>query len=255
MSRSRKRTGLKTGHYRAETRFGEGDGEAAVGNIVGGLHGAFGGESDEAIREKLLGGELDDRRFARNDAGDGLCIFGGGKFAPRRVSRGHDVSCPYGCRVYWARAIEEEDDVAFVTESNLEDAGGVFENAKNADNGRRVDRFAESLVVKANVATGDGRAEDGAGFGEAVDGFRELPHHFRLFRAAEVEAIRGGDGARPAASHVARSFGDSVHCAHARIQLAPAAVAVGGKCEGALHRSRLGILDAYDCGIARAGAR
>src|SRR5438309_3437824 len=255
MSRSRKRTGLKTGHYRGEAGFGEGDGEAAVGNIVGGLHGAFGGESDEAFLETLLGGEVDGGWFTGDDAGDGLCIFGGGKFAPRRVSGGHDVSCPYGCRVYWASAIEDEDDIALITESNLEDAGGVVENAKNAYNGRRVDRLAESLVVKADVAAGDGRAKDGAGFGKAVDGLRKLPHHFGLFGAAEIETIRGGDGARAAGGHVAGGFRNGMHGANARIELAPTTVAVSGEREGALHRSRLRILDPHHSRVARAGAR
>src|SRR6266567_5375095 len=78
---SRRRTGLKTGHYRGETGFGEGDGEAGVGNVVGGLEGALGGESDEAILETLLGSEVDAGRFAGNDAAYRFGIFGGGEFA------------------------------------------------------------------------------------------------------------------------------------------------------------------------------
>src|SRR5437899_8421721 len=199
-------TGVWLASSGGEARFGEGDGEAAVGNIVGALHGAFGSERNEAVLKTLLGGQVDGGWFTGDDARDRFGIFGGGKFAPRRVSGGHDVSCPYGCRVYWASAIEDEDDIALITESNLEDAGGVVENAKNAYNGRRVDRLAESLVVKADVAAGDGRAKDGAGFGKAVDGLRKLPHHFWFFRAAEVEAIRGGDGPRSATCHVAGGF-------------------------------------------------
>src|SRR5713226_3858094 len=38
-----------------EAGLREGDGEAAVGDVVGGLHRAFGGERDEAILETLLG--------------------------------------------------------------------------------------------------------------------------------------------------------------------------------------------------------
>src|SRR6266478_3969868 len=149
--------------------------------------------------------------------------------------------------------IEQEDGVAFVAEGDLEDAGGVVENAEDADDWRWVDRLAESLVVEADVAAGDGRAEGSAGFGEAVDGFAELPHHFGLFGAAEVEAIRGGDGTRTARGHVAGRFGDGVHRADAGIQLAPAAIAVRGEREGALHGAGLWILDAHDSGIARAG--
>src|SRR6266853_960480 len=152
------------------------------------------------------------------------------------------------------RSVEEEQDVAFVAEGDFEDAGGVVENAEDADDRRWIDRLAESFVVEADVAASDGRAEGSAGFGEAVDGFAELPHHFGLFGAAEVEAIRGGDGTRPAGGHVAGGFGNGVHRADAGIQLAPAAIAVGGKREGALHGASLRILDAHDGGIARAGA-
>src|SRR6266849_2933089 len=41
--RGRRRTGLKTGHYSGEAGLGEGDREAAVGDVVGGLDGALGG--------------------------------------------------------------------------------------------------------------------------------------------------------------------------------------------------------------------
>src|SRR5260221_7834861 len=152
------------------------------------------------------------------------------------------------------RSVEEEQDVAFVAEGDFEDAGGVVENAEDADDRRWIDRLAESFVVEADVAASDGSAEGGAGFGEAVDGFAELPHHFGLFGAAEVEAIRGRDGPRAAGGYVAGGFCDGVHGADARIELAPAAVAVGGERESALNGAGLRILDAHHSGIARAGS-
>ena len=82
-----------------------------------------------------------------------------------------------------------------------------------------------------------------------------MPHHFRLFRAAEVEAIRGGNGACAAGGHVAGGFRNGMHGANARIELAPTTVAVSGEGERALHDAGLGVLDAHYCGIARAGAR
>src|SRR5260370_34822973 len=125
--------------------------------------------------------------------------------------------------------IEEDDDVPFVAEGDFEDAGSVVEDAEDADDRRGVDGFAESLIVKADVAAGDRRAEGSAGFGETVGGFAELPHHFGLFGAAEGEAIRGGDGTRTARGHVAGRFGDGVHRADAGIQLDTAAGAGGGR--------------------------
>ena len=70
----RKRTGLKTGHYRrgGEAGFGESDGEAAVGNVVGGFDGALGREGNEAVDKTLLGGEVDGGRFAGDERGDGF---------------------------------------------------------------------------------------------------------------------------------------------------------------------------------------
>src|SRR5258708_36655846 len=127
------------------------------------------------------------------------------------------------------RSVEEEDDVALVAEGDLQDVRDVVEDAEDADHRRRVNGFAKSFVVEADVAAGDGRAEGGAGFAETVDGFAELPHHFGLFRAAEVEAVRGGDGACPARGHVTSRFRNSMHRAHARTQLPPAALAAGGK--------------------------
>src|SRR5438552_2506241 len=121
-------TGVWLASSGGEARFGEGDGEAAVGNIVGALHGAFGSERNEAVLKTLLGGQVDGGWFTGDDARDRFGIFGGGEFAPRRVSGGHDVSCPYGCRVYWARAIEQQNQVAFVAEGDFQHAGGVFES-------------------------------------------------------------------------------------------------------------------------------
>src|SRR5882672_3411790 len=53
-----------------EAGLGQGDGEAAVGNIVGGLDAAFGGERDEAVDEALFGAEVDGWWFAGYDATD-----------------------------------------------------------------------------------------------------------------------------------------------------------------------------------------
>src|SRR6266705_723147 len=90
-------------------------------------------------------------------------------------------------------AIEKDNEVAFVAEGDFQDARSVVEDAEDADDRRGVNGFAESLVVETNVAAGDGCAEGGAGFGDAIDDFAELPHYFGLFGVAKIEAIRGGD--------------------------------------------------------------
>src|SRR5207245_7843077 len=133
-----------------------------------------------AIDDAVSGSEIDGRWFACDDAGDRFGIFGGGEFAVGILQRGHDVSCPYGCRSRRSSSVQPNDDIAFVAEGDLEDAGSVVENAEDSDYWRRVNEFAEGFVVEADVAASDGRAKSGASFGEAVDGFAELPHHFGL---------------------------------------------------------------------------
>src|SRR5260370_24650912 len=124
------------------------------------------------------------------------------------------------------RSIEQNDGVAFVAEGNLEDAGSVVQNAKDPDDRGGVDGLAEGFVVEADVSAGDGRAESLAGFGEAVDSLRKLPHHFGFLGATEIEAIRRGDGARAASVYVAGGFRNSVHRAQARLEVTPPAVAL-----------------------------
>src|SRR2546430_14623433 len=87
-----KRCGGKAG-------FGEGDGEAAVGKVVGGIDEAFRCESDETVDEALFGGQVDGWWFAGDDGGDGFRVFRGGEFAgairtgERRAAKIGRASC------------------------------------------------------------------------------------------------------------------------------------------------------------------
>src|SRR6266571_2278059 len=229
--------------YRGETGFRESDGEAAVTDVVGRLHSAFSGQRNEAINEAFLGREIDGGGFAGDDGGDGFGIFGGGEFARRLGTTRAGLV---------VRSVQQNYCVVGFAEGDLEGAGGVLENAQDADDRRGIDRFAEGFVIEADVPASDRRAQRGASFADSIDRLRKLPHQFGLFRAAEIEAVRGRDGPRAAASHVARRFRDGVHRAHTRIQLAPAAVAVGRERQRALYDARLRILDAHDRRIARA---
>src|SRR5437899_803181 len=179
---------------RREAAFGKGQGQAAVRNVVGRSDEASRRKGREAIDEALFGVELDGGRFAGDDSADRSGIFRGGEFA--RKSRGAD-----GARSsIGVRTVEKKDDVARVAEGHFKHAGNVVENAEHADDGSGIDRFAEGFVVEADVASGDGRAESQRSFGYAVDHLRKLPHDFGLFRAAEVEAVRGARGRAPLAA-------------------------------------------------------
>src|SRR5215470_13717669 len=90
--------------------------------------------------------------------------------------------------------IEQDDNVAGGAERYFEQPCGIVENTEHADDRRRINRTAERFVVEADVAAGDRCTEGVARFGDAVDGFTELPHHFGFFRTAEIEAIGGSDG-------------------------------------------------------------
>ena len=112
--------------------------------------------------------------------------------------------------------------------------GHVVENAHDAQHRRGIDAFAAGLVIERNVAAGDGRAQRGAGLGDAVDGGGKLGHDLRLFGIAEVEAVGGGHRRGAGAGHLARGFGNGVHGAELGIHGAPAAVAVESHGQAAL---------------------
>src|ERR1700690_2959343 len=87
----------------------------------------------------------------------------------------------------------------------------VVENSNYTENRRRINSFAQSLVVEADVAAGNGNFEFLASLGDAVNRLRELPHDVRLFGIAEVQAIGRARRGRTRASHVAGGFSDCVH--------------------------------------------
>ena len=71
-----------------------------------------------------------------------------------------------------ASAIEQHNHVALVAKAHGQYVRRVFEHAEDSEDWRGIDGFAERVVVKADVAAGDGNGERAAGFGDAVDGAR-----------------------------------------------------------------------------------
>src|SRR2546430_16185376 len=139
--------------FRSEAGLREGDGQAAVGDIVCGLDGAYGAESHETINQALLSGELDGGRFASDDPGDGLGVFGGGEFAGDQgrwvATLGHGLLHAY--RVI--RSIQQAHSAAGFAEGDFKDLRGVFDPPDEADDRAGVDRFAERYVDEADVAS------------------------------------------------------------------------------------------------------
>src|SRR5690606_40036607 len=117
-------------------------------------------------------------------------------------------------------------DEVLARESYSDHLVHIVHYAHYPDDGRRRDRRAVVLVVEADVAAGDGRAQGFAGTAHALHRLLQRPEHLRLFGAAEVEAV--GDPHRPAAAadDVAGRFRHRDHAAGQRVQLAVAGVAV-----------------------------
>ena len=104
----------------------------------------------------------------------------------------------------------------------------VVDDAEHADDRRREDRLIAGLVVERDVAAGDRDAELEAAVRETLDGPRELPHDLGVLGAAEVQAVRHCGRHRTGDGDVAVGLGEGELRALVRIELAEAAVAVGG---------------------------
>src|SRR5580704_5911341 len=102
----------------------------------------------------------------------------------------------------------------------------VVESSDYTEHRRGINSFTQSFVVKADVAAGDGNLKLLTGFSDAVDGLRELPHDVRLFGIAEVEAVGRGQRSCSRTGDLARCLGNGVHRTEARIEIAPASIAV-----------------------------
>ena len=106
--------------------------------------------------------------------------------------------------------------------------GDVVDDPEDRDHRRRQDRGLAGLVVEADVAAGHRDAELEAGVLEAAAGLGELPHHARVLRRAEVEAVADRERGRATRGDVAVGLGEGELRAGVRVEPGEAAVAVGG---------------------------
>ena len=110
----------------------------------------------------------------------------------------------------------------------------VLDDTEHTNNRGRQDRGLAGLVVEGDVAAGDRDFQFGGAVCQAVDCFAELPHHVRVFRGAEVQAVgyceRGGAGD----GDVAVGLCQCQACAHVRVQVGVAARCVGGDSNAAV---------------------
>ena len=123
-------------------------------------------------------------------------------------------------------------------------------SADDAEHRRGINPFAESLVVEADVAAGDGISSSSQALVmpsitcencHMMCGFSGLPKFRQLVAPT---------GVAPATGDVARGFGDRVHRAELGIEIAPAPVAVERHGQSAIRA-----LDANHAGIAARALR
>ena len=66
----------------------------------------------------------------------------------------------------------------------------VIDQSDHRDGWRWIDYAGRAFVVERDIAASYSCAKRPAGFGDAFNGFAQLPEIFRLVRIAEVQAIR-----------------------------------------------------------------
>jgi len=208
----------------AHAGFGEVDGEAAFGAVVG--------AADEALADEVADGVLDSEflRIVELRRGAGFAAVDG-----EEVVRSAEFVAGFA---------DEEDDVTRGFEGLGGDVFGFFDEADHADGGRGVDGSGGGFVVEAHIAASDGCVECAAGFGETFDCFPELEEIFGFVRISEIQVVCDGERDRAGAGDIAGGFGDGDATAFARVLLAVDRVAIGGG-----GQNFIGFADEEDGGI------
>ena len=145
---------------------------------------------------------------------------------------------------------EQHDREAVGVEVRDGVAVDVVEQADHRDRRRRVDRAAAGLVVERDVARDHRRAERLGRVAETADRLGQLPHDLRLLGIAEVQAVGERERPRAGARDVARRLGHRRDRAGARIEPAPARVAVDRHRERLARRRAVLALHAHQRGVA-----
>jgi hypothetical protein len=135
-----------------------------------------------------------------------------------------------------------------VAERDRRTAGDVVDQAEHAHDRGGVDRLLRGLVVEADVAAGDRRAQRHAALGQAADGLGELPHNLGVLGGTEVEAVGGGDRRRAGRGDVAAGLRQRKLRARERVEPGVAAVSVGGQRD-----AEPAVADAYDARVVGHG--
>ena len=117
---------------------------------------------------------------------------------------------PDGAGEFLGGLAEQHDGVARVREGGGDAGGHVVDHAEHADGGSGQDGHVGRLVVERHVAAGDRDAQLTAAVDQAEHGLGERPHHLRVLRGSEVEAVGDGDGLGAGDGDVAVGLGQRV---------------------------------------------
>src|SRR6267154_6842338 len=98
-----------------------------------------------------------------------------------------DHSGVFAYREIIASGAEQRNKITRVFEAGLDDPLYIFDQTEHSYHWSRQDAAAFRLVVKRDVARHDRCIESPASFSNAVDDFRERPHHFRSFGRSKVQ--------------------------------------------------------------------
>ena len=165
--------------------FGEGNGQPAVGAVMGAAHDALADQPDQRRVKRLGDVEGATRRKAVLDPMHDPQP--GGPAEPlQRVGQVH-------------RLAQQKDDVALVLEPLGGDMGEVLDEANDGDGGGGVDGpQGPALVVEGAVAARDWRVEGAAGVGEAADGLADLPEDGGVVGLPKLRLSVAPNGSAPA---------------------------------------------------------
>ena len=125
-----------------DAHLGERDGQSAVGAVVAGGGDALADGGEDGALNAFFESEVEGQAAA-----DDAVLLAQVLASPERFEGLFDVRA------------EEEDLVAGVAKAHPAVLRDVFQDAQHADDRRRVDGAAAGLVVEADVAGDDGRAE------------------------------------------------------------------------------------------------
>ena len=204
-------------------------GQAALRQVVRGRD--AGGVAGEELRQARLVGQVHLRRQAgQARAGDVL---------------------PHGAAELVLGLAQQDQGVLLVRGRQRVRDGllHVLHHAQHADHGGGQDRRLAGLVVEGHIAAGDWDGQLSGAVGKPVHCLAELPHHIRVLRGAEVEAVghrnRGGAGD----GDVAVRLRERQARAHVRVEVGVAARRVSGNGHAAVGF----LVDAQHAGVGVLG--